>query len=259
MKTITFAIQKGGTGKTSTAVSVAVELAEKGKKVIVLDADPQGNATTWIGIDEISYELADVLIDLTKPDSEHIQMIQQTITKTKIDNLFFFPTASVGGNLKLYSKTLAHDNPFIIRKLLKLIKDEFEYCIIDTSPAFGALEESCLLASDEAITVLKFDEFSKDGLISFLANIDSMKDRYDTEKPKIDKIILNGRDLRLIQQQGILEEIESSTNSKVFIIPTDPSFSKAQAVHYPVQYLDGTKKQTLETISNLTEALLQDK
>ena len=82
-----------------------------------------------------------------------------------------------------------------------------------------------------------------------------MQDRYDTDKPKIDKIVLNGRDLRLIQQKGILEEIQQSTDSKIFVIPTDPSFSKAQSIHYPIQYLDSTKKQTLEVISSLTQAL----
>lgn len=250
MKTITFAIQKGGTGKTSTAVSVAVELAENGHKVIVLDADPQGNATTWIGIETITNELADVL--MKKCD------IQNAITPTKIDNLFFLPTASVDGSLKLYSKTLANESPFAIRQLLKKIRDNYDYCIIDTSPAFGSLEESCLLASDEAITVLKLDEFSKEGLVSFLTNIESMQDRYDTDKPKIDKIVLNGRDLRLIQQQGILEEIQQSTDSKIFVIPTDPSFSKAQSIHYPIQYLDSTKKQTLEVIIELTKAIQEE-
>ena len=62
MKTITFALQKGGTGKTSISVSTAVQLAENGKKVLLIDADPQGNATTWLGIDTISVELADVLM-----------------------------------------------------------------------------------------------------------------------------------------------------------------------------------------------------
>ena len=111
MKTITFAIQKGGTGKTSTAVSVAVELAEKGQKVILLDADPQGNATTWIGIETITNELADVLMKKCE--------VQEAITPTKIENLSFLPTASVDGSLKLYSKTLANESPFAIRQLLK--------------------------------------------------------------------------------------------------------------------------------------------
>lgn len=250
MKTITFAIQKGGTGKTSTAVSTAVELAEKGHSVIFIDADPQGNATSWIGIEEISFELADVLMKKCK--------VQEAITKTQVDNLSYLPTASVGGSLKIYSKTLANESPFAIKHILKEIRDNYEFCIIDTSPSFGALEESCLLASDEAITVLKLDEFSKEGLISFFNNIEGLKERYDTEKPLLKKIILNSRDLRLVQQQTIIDEITTSNSYQIFTIPVDQTFTKAQQIHYPIQYLDSLKKQTAEVIKAIAESLEEE-
>lgn len=244
MKTITFALQKGGTGKTSISVSTAVQLAENGKKVLLIDADPQGNATTWLGIDTISIELADVLM---KKNSA-----KDAIINTQVDNLFIIPTASLDSDLRLYSKTLATQQPFIIKHLCREIKEDFDFLIIDTSPAFGALEESCFLASDEAITVLNIDEFSSDGLITFMQNIDSLKDRYDTDKPKMNKIILNSRDLRLVQQADYLEKIKTATDSKLYIVPVDQAFRKAQSVHVPVQYLEGTKKETLSVIQELS-------
>ena len=244
MKTITFALQKGGTGKTSISVSTAVQLAENGKKVLLLDADPQGNATTWLGIEEISVELADVLMKKNPA--------KDAIISTQVENLSIIPTASLDSVLRLYSKTLATQQPFIIKHLCREVKEEFDFLIIDTSPSFGALEESCFLASDEAITVLNIDEFSSDGLITFMQNIDSLKDRYDTDKPKMDKIILNSRDLRLVQQADYLEKIKSATDSKLYIVPVDQSFRKAQSVHVPVQYLEGTKKETLSVIKELS-------
>lgn len=244
MKTITFALQKGGTGKTSISVSTAVQLAENGKKVLLLDADPQGNATTWLGIEEISVELADVLMKKNPA--------KDAIISTQVENLSIIPTASLDSDLRLYSKTLATQQPFIIKHLCREVKEEFDFLIIDTSPSFGALEESCFLASDEAITVLNIDEFSSDGLITFMQNIDSLKDRYDTDKPKMDKIILNSRDLRLVQQADYLEKIKSATDSKLYIVPVDQSFRKAQSVHVPVQYLEGTKKETLSVIKELS-------
>lgn len=244
MKTITFALQKGGTGKTSISVSTAVQLAENGKKVLLIDADPQGNATTWLGIDTISIELADVLM---KKNSA-----KDAIINTQVDNLFIIPTASLDSDLRLYSKTLATQQPFIIKHLCREIKEDFDFLIIDTSPAFGALEESCFLASDEAITVLNIDEFSSDGLITFMQNIDSLKDRYDTDKPKMNKIILNSRDLRLVQQADYLEKIKTATDSKLYIVPVDQAFRKAQSVHVPIQYLEGTKKETLSVIQELS-------
>lgn len=248
MKVITFALQKGGTGKTSTSVSTAVTLAENGKKVLIIDADPQGNATTWLGIEELSLELSDVLMKKCSP--------LEAILKTKVDNLSIIPTASLESSLRLYSKTLANQQPFIVKHIMREIKDMFDVVIIDTSPAFGALEESCLLASDEAITVLSIDEFSSDGLITFLQNIDGLKERYDTDKPRMDKIILNSRDLRLIQQADYLEKIKNATDSKLYIIPVDQAFRKAQSVHVPVQFLEGVKKETLEVLETLAKDII---
>ena len=245
MKVITFALQKGGTGKTSTSVSTAVDLAEKGKKVLLIDGDPQGNATTWLGIEEISFELSDVLMKKCPA--------QEAIIKTSVDNLFLMPTASLDSSLRLYSKTLATEQPFVIKHLVRELKDKFDFIIVDTSPSFGALEESFFLASDEAITVLNIDEFSSDGLITFMQNIDKLRERYDTDKPRMDKIILNSRDLRLIQQADYLEKIRSATDSKLYIIPVDQGFRKAQSVHVPLQYLEGVKKETLTVISQLAD------
>ena len=251
MKTITFALQKGGTGKTSISVSTAVQLTESGNKVLLLDADPQGNATTWLGIDEISVELADVLMKKS--------VAKEAIINTQVENLFIIPTASLDSNLRLYSKTLATQQPFIIKHICREVKEVFDFLIIDTSPSFGALEESCFLASDEAITVLNIDEFSSDGLITFMQNIDSLKERYDTDKPKMNKIVLNSRDLRLVQQADYLEKIKAATNSKLYIVPVDQSFRKAQSVHVPLQYLEGVKKETLSVISELSSDLEDEK
>lgn len=250
MKVITFALQKGGTGKTSISVSTAVEMAQKEKKVLLIDADPQGNATTWLGIEEINSELADVLMKKAESKS--------AIINTQVENLLIMPTASLGSDLRLYSKTLANQQPFVIKHLAREIKEDFDFVIIDTSPAFGALEESCLLASDEAVTVLNIDEFSSDGLITFMDNIDSMKDRYDTDKPKMNKLVLNSRDLRLVQQADYLEKIKSATKSELYVVPVDQGFRKAQSVHVPVQMLEGVKKETLSVISKLADDLMEE-
>lgn len=103
--------------------------------------------------------------------------------------------------------------------------------------------------------VLNIDEFSSDGLITFMQNIDSLKDRYDTDKPKMNKIILNSRDLRLVQQADYLEKIKTATDSKLYIVPVDQGFRKAQSVHVPLQHLEGVKKETLSVIKNLSRDL----
>lgn len=248
MKTITFAVQKGGTGKTSIAVSVAVELANAGKKTLLIDADPQGNATTWIDIDNINCELADILMKRNE--------VSEAIIPTKIDNLSIIPTASLGGNLKIYSKTLANSSPNSMKHVVRKVSG-FDYCIIDTSPAFGGLEEACLLASNEAISVLRLEDFSKDGLITFLDNIKDMQERHDCDEDDLtlNKLVLNARDMRIAQQEEYFEEIKKSTKSNIFVVPVDQAFPKAQKYHYPIQMFDITKKQTLEVIQELAKAI----
>ena len=89
-----------------------------------------------------------------------------------------------------------------------------------------------------------------------MQNIDSLKERYDTDKPKMNKIVLNSRDLRLIQQSDYLERIKSATDSKLYIVPVDQSFRKAQSVHIPIQYLEGVKKETIAVIEKLANDIL---
>lgn len=250
MKTITFPIHKGGTGKTSTSCSIAVELANSGKKTIIIDADPQGNATDWFDIQNIRYELADILMKKCE--------VTDAILPTKIENLFIIPTASVGGNLRTYSKTLANSSPNAFKHLVRKLVD-FEYCIIDTSPSFTGLEESCLLAADEAIPVLRLEDFSKEGFKTFIDNIKDMQERHDCEEDDLlmNKLILNARDLRVIQQTEYFNFFSSLPNYQTFVIPIDQAFPKAQKVHYPVQSLDITKKQTLEVLTKIANVIME--
>ena len=256
MKTITFAIQKGGTGKTSVSVSTAVELSKLGKTIII-DADPQGNATTWLGIENLQYELSDLL---TKEDYT-VEDINNTIQKTQVENLDIIPTAGIGGGLQNYQKYGSNDDPMAMKRLLNTIKDDYKFCIIDTSPSFGGIETACFLASHETVTVLKIDEFSAEGLQIFFDNLTKMKRRHMTDLPDLSKIVLNVRDNRLVQQDQIVQQLEflaSKTNKKLYIVPVDQAFPKAQQVHVPIQNYDGVKKETLAVVKQLAADLSEE-
>lgn len=247
MKTITFGIQKGGTGKTSISVSVASQLAVDGKKTLFIDADPQGNATGWI-LKELNHELADVLFNSCQ--------VEEAIQGTSIDNLFILPTAGLGGDLRLYAETKASQKPFIIKQLLpKLEALGFEYVIIDTSPAFSPLEKSCFLASDEVIPVMQIDIFSTDGLSVFSRMIEELRTDFDTEKPALNSIVLNARDDRLPQQKTLLEAYEKNIDLAKYLIPVDQGFKKSQGAGFFIQEYAKTKRETLEAIEALTNAI----
>lgn len=255
MKTYTFAIQKGGTGKTSISVSVAVELAKYGRTILI-DADPQGNATDWMNLPSLQYELSDVLSDKCS--------IKDVIQPTQVENLYIIPTAGIDGGLRTYQETTAQKEQFKIAQLKEELAKVFDYAVIDTSPSFGALEESCFIASDEVINVLKLDRFSHDGLKTFKVNLDKMKKRYNNcygvsvdGKPFLNKLILNENNNAIAQCRDLVAQYKTlePNGYKIFIIPTDTSFRKAQTTSVPVQMLVGSKKETLDSITGIAEAL----
>lgn len=251
MKIIASALQKGGVGKTSVAVSLAVELSKKGKTILI-DADPQGNATTWLDIQTMTFELADLLNGKCT--------LEQCVTQTKTPNLFIIPTAGLGGELKEYSENKAGGNQGKIRKTLKEVAKNYDYCVIDTSPSFGNFERSIFYATNEIVAILQLDEFSKDGLQIFNDRLntfinDNMEE--DEPHPVFNKIVFNAKDDRIAQQGIILNQFlplkEHGYN--LYIIPVDQAFRKAQSAHIAIQDFAGTKKETLDTLTKLAEDL----
>lgn len=250
MKTVTFAIQKGGTGKTSVSVSVAGELSVLGKRTLLIDADPQGNASGWIHPD-VEYELADVLMGKIG--------LKQAISNTHMENLFILPTAGIGGALRDFSQTATGDQIFAVRNILDdAEKLGFEYTVIDTSPAFNLLEKMCLVASDEVVAVLQLDIFSTDGLVTFSDSLSKLKKNMRTEKPLFNKLVLNSKDARIQQQEQLLSQFSVSKEFGLFLLPVDQAFKKAQAAQVTVQELYGTKPVTLSAIRRLAEEILKD-
>jgi len=251
MKTITMALQKGGVGKTSTSVALATELAKHGKTLLI-DADPQGNATTWIAGNNLQYELADVL--------NGKQETKNVLQTTCIKDLYIIPTAGLGGDLREYQKSKASGAPYAIYDMLETIKDYFEYCVIDTSPNFDPLNESVFMASDEILTVLQFNEFSKDGFKIFTTNLADARKRLHipNDKALLNKIVLNAKDDRIKQQQDVMATLQELENGgyKLFVIPVDQAFNKAQGLHTSIHELAGTKKETLQEIENIAKAVI---
>lgn len=160
------------------------------------------------------------------------------------------------GSLRSYQESAeATKQPYhiaddIIPELAKI----FDFCIIDTSPALGAIERSCFAASDEIIPVLQLNQFSVDGLSIFTENLaKARKDMRLGDKPALTKIILNAYDARIAQQNDNLKNFQTrnTDNIMLFILPTDQAYSKAQKIRAPVHEIASTsvKKETLAVLS----------
>ena len=210
MKKIAVPIQTGGVGKETISLPLAAELAEKGKKVLLIDADPQGNSTGTL-LESFNHDLAEALYgDVT---------IDQVVTPTSVENLFVIPTNSIdrkgSRSLKTYRSSEASKETFIFVDLCEEVeKMGFEYCIFDTSPAFDAFEENIMTASDEVIVVIKADAYSQDGLQIFKENLDSFKKRKRVSNPKFETIVLNEIN-RTIKLTDIITEGLSAGDFKV--------------------------------------------
>lgn len=249
MKTVSFALQKGGTGKTSISVSVAYELAASGHRVLLIDADPQGNSTGWLSSAsaDVAHELADVLFgDIA---------INNAIVQTAKQGLSLLPTAGLDGRLRLYAETAAVSKPFAMKQLLKSIQGNFDFAIIDTSPAFGGVERQCFLASNEVVPTLQLDTFSLDGLYTFLESINQLKADYETNAPTIARLVLNAKDNRITQQRTTLDEFKSRYTFNLSIIPVDQAFKRAQGNNTFVQEVANVKAETLQAIKELANSI----
>jgi chromosome partitioning protein len=250
MKTYIFKLQKGGTGATSIGLSVAVELAKAGHKTLFIDADPQGNATTWLNFQTIQYELSDVLQGNTKP--------ADAILSTSQKNLFVIPTAGIDGELSKIKDVVTNDAPFIMADICDGLQNDFEYCLIDLSPSYGNFERACYLSSDEIIPVLLLDDFSIDGLEIFTNHLEETKKRWriSGDKMQFNKIVLNKMNKTKTVSKKILSSFESKyIKNCLFVIPQDPNFEKAQLLKAFIQDVDGTKAETLQELKRLSKAL----
>lgn len=257
MYSFSIANNKGGVGKTTLSVSIAAELAKSGKRVLVIDCDPQGNTTGSL-LKSYSYELADVLFSKCAPED--------AVMATDFENLFVMPTVSLDksnpnslNQLRLYKTTLAANNPNAIRKLVKSLADKFDYCVFDTCPAFDPFEENIMAACDEVITVMLMDVFSVDGLSIFKENLADFKERKECENPKFSKIILNSCNRSITLHKKILEEMDAQNQFDCFVVPQDQAFKRAQSIQKPIQHLtkeEGEgKAETLDALRVIAENL----
>jgi chromosome partitioning protein len=218
-KTIAFHLQKGGVGKTTISGTLACQSALAGVPTLLVDLDPQGNASSWFLSETPQWELADVVQGKCYVDDAIVPV-------KNIPNLYILPTFGIGGTLKLYSETKLADEPFVIQDLIQEFKGKFEHVILDLSPGLGRLEKSALIASDEVITPMTPEAFSLDGLEIFIDELAKLKKNF--RSPIMHKkVVINSYDERIKQHRNIYKSAKKG-NFRIYQIPVDPVFRKSQ-------------------------------
>ena len=230
---LTLANQKGGVGKTTTAVNLAAFLGKKKKKVLVLDLDPQGNATSGLGIDK--GELESTIYDVLVNDVD----MEEAIWESSAANVWICPTNInlAGAEIELVN-VMSREN--VLKEALKPVKDNYDYVIIDCPPSLSILTINALTASDGIIIPIQGEYYALEGLTQLVDTINIVKKKLN-KNLSILGVVLTMFDRRTQLTRQVEEEVENYFKDKVFNTHIPRNVRLAEAPSHGVAILDYDK------------------
>jgi chromosome partitioning protein len=241
--------QKGGVGKTTTAINLAASLAMNDIPILLIDSDPQGNSTTGLGIQKSpdSPTLYNVLMDETDVNS--------AIVKTEIDGLDLLPSDKnlVGANIALVPKP---EREYTLRKKLASIRDRYHYILIDCPPALDLLTLNALLASDAVLIPIQCEFFALEGISELLDTIDRIRDSFH-HKIALEGILLTMYDDRTNLTRQVAADLREFFKKEVCktVIPRSIRLAEAPSFGKPIALYD-PKSKGAESYIQLAKEIL---
>lgn len=227
-KVIAIANQKGGVGKTTTAVNLSACLGKKGKKTLLIDIDPQGNTTSGLGVDPRGVELSvyDALIN----DVD----IEETLVKTEFDNLCICPANInlAGAELELVAKP---EREYILKKAIARVKDKFDFIFIDCPPSLGLITLNSFAATDSVLVPIQCEYYALEGLSQLTNTIKMVKKALNPEL-SLEGVLLTMFDARTNLSIQVVDEVKKFFPEKVFktVIPRNVRLSEAPSFGQPI-------------------------
>ena len=239
-KIISFANQKGGVGKTTSAVNIAASLGILGYNALLVDLDPQGNSTSGVGVSKKSLKLT--IQDLLVKGAD----INDVIIKTNYKNLSIVPAniSLAGAEFHLFDE---EDSQMELKNSLLKIKDSFDYIIIDCPPSLGMLTINALSASDGLVIPMQCEFFSLEGLSQLMITVSRIKQLYN-DKLTVTGILITMHNKRLLLSMQVIAELEKHYGDKLFktTISRNVKLSEAPGFGMPVYYHDKSSKGSEE-------------
>ena len=249
-KIISIANQKGGVGKTTTAINLSAALAEEGKKILVIDMDPQGNTSSGFGIDKNQIE--DTIYELILGYSA----INETIIRNVMDRLDMIPSNVnlAGAEIELIGKERKES---ILKKELDFIREDYDYILIDCPPSLNILTVNAMVASDTVLVPIQCEFYALEGLSQLIYTINLIRERINREL-EIEGLVFTMYDGRTNLSQQVVENVKANVKQRVYetVIPRNIRLAEAPSYGEPITLYD-TRSTGAEAYRNLAKEFLR--
>lgn len=249
-RVIAISNQKGGVGKTTTAINLSACLAEKGKKTLVIDIDPQGNATSGLGVDKSKVENTsyDLLLGETT--------VWETIEPSVCEGLRVIPSERglAGAEIELIGR---ENREYILKEHVDKIRDNYDFIIIDCPPSLNTLTVNAMTTADTVLVPIQCEYYALEGLSELLYTIELVKERLNS-KLEIEGVVFTMYDARTCLSLQVVENVKENLQEKIYktIIPRNIRLAEAPSHGLPINLYD-SKSAGADGYRNLADEVIE--